>query len=142
MTLSFQIWQQRYVQRLKTRSAYVFWQTTTFITIGLGMLTTILISLSSTTVGQGPGTPQQIIRVLAIVFPAVGTAAAAVIAFYGPQNEWSHSSRMLDSLTQLHDEMALGVWRLPDCSAAAASADEKGKLTEWTNTYTKATANL
>jgi len=141
MNLSFQIWKERYTQRLKTRSAYSFWQITTFVTIGLGMLTTILISLSSTTAGQGQGKPQQIIRTLAIVFPAVGTAAAAVIAFYGPQNEWSHSSRVFDSLSQLHDDMALGVWRLPDCSGAVASVDEKTKLTDWTNSYLKATAS-
>jgi hypothetical protein len=94
--------QERIVLRKKAKSAYVFWQTTTVITIFLGMFTTILVSMSSTEFGRGDGNTQRLIRILAIVFPALGTAAAAVFAFYGPQAEWSQASRTLASITQLH----------------------------------------
>jgi hypothetical protein len=117
MQLSYALWSQRYSLRLKTQDAYLFWQVTTFITIALGMLTTILISLSSTALGQGEGRPQRAIRILAIVFPALGTASAAMIAFYGPQADWSQASRTLASLTQLAGKMSFGVWDL-DCYEA------------------------
>ena len=112
LTLSQALSAQRITLRSAADSAYRFWEVTSVLTITLGMFTTILVSLSSTEFGRGDGPTQKLIRVLAIVFPALGTAAAAVIAFYGPQAEWGQASRTLASLTQLHGQMAIGVWEL------------------------------
>jgi hypothetical protein len=68
--------------------------------------------------------PQRLIRVLAIIFPALGTATAAVISFYSPQAEWGQASRTLASEAQLHDQMALTVWRLP---CPTADTDDSAK---------------
>jgi hypothetical protein len=112
LALSQAISVQRLALRDEADSSYRFWEATSVVTIMLGMFTTILVSLSSTEFGRGNGRTQKVIRVLAIVFPALGTAAAAVIAFYGPQAEWGQASRTLASLTQLHGQMAIGVWEL------------------------------
>jgi hypothetical protein len=110
--LSKELASQRIVLQSKAQEAYSLWQVTSLITIALGMLTTIFVAMSSTEFGRGDGRSQRVIRVLAIVFPALGTAAAAAITFYAPQAEWSQASRTLASLTQLHGQMALGVWNL------------------------------
>src|SRR5262249_10572995 len=94
------------------KSAYSFLQFTTIFTILVGLITTILVSLSSTDFGKGDSRAAKTLRVLAIVFPAIGTASAAVIAFYGPQAEVSRATHVLASVRQLHDQMALGVWNL------------------------------
>jgi hypothetical protein len=111
LTLSISLTNQRYSQRVKAQDAYMLWQLGSVIIVALGMITTILVSLSSTEFGRGDGKAQRIIRVLAIVFPALGTAAAAVVAFYGAQAEWNQASRSLASLTQLHGQMVWGVAR-------------------------------
>jgi hypothetical protein len=110
--LSKELSEQRVGLIPKVRSAYFFWQLATLISIAIGMITTILVSVSSTEFGRGDGPHQRLIRVLAIIFPALGTATAAVISFYSPQAEWGQASRTLASETQLHDEIALTVWKL------------------------------
>jgi hypothetical protein len=120
----------------KVRSAYFFWQLATLISIAIGMITTILVSVSSTEFGRGDGQPQRLIRVFAIIFPALGTATAAVISFYSPQAEWGQASRTLASETQLHDEIALTVWKLtcpaPNDSSAKPLTDD---LEIWAKRY-------
>jgi uncharacterized membrane protein YgcG len=103
---------------------YFFLQFAALISIAIGMITTILVSVSSTEFGRGDGTPQRLIRVFAIIFPALGTATAAVISFYSPQAEWGQTSRTLASETQLHDQMALTVWRL---ACPTADTDDSAK---------------
>jgi hypothetical protein len=84
----------------------------TFIGIGMGMITTIVVSMSSTEFGRGAGRVQTLLRLLAISFPIIGTAVSGVIAFYSPQEKWNQARRTLASLTQLHAQMAVGVWNL------------------------------
>ena len=122
----------------KVRSAYLFWQLATLISIVIGMVTTILVSVSSTEFGRGDGPPQRLIRVLAIIFPALGTATAAVISFYSPQAELGQASRTLASETQLHDEIALTVWKLacptPDADDSSAKP-LTDNLENWSKRY-------
>ena len=102
------------------------------------MITTILVSVSSTEFGRGDGPRQRLIRVLAIIFPALGTATAAVISFYSPQAEWAQASRTLASEAQLHAEIALTVWKLTclttdtDDSTAKPLTDN---LEHWSKRY-------
>lgn len=129
---------QRVSLREKAQSSYMFWQVTSLITIALGMVTTILVSFSSTEFGRGDGPSQRIIRILAIVFPALGTAAAAVVAFYQPQADWGQSSRTLASLTQLHGQVAVGIWKL-ECVETLESKDQikhvNTQFEEWSKLY-------
>jgi hypothetical protein len=110
--LSKELSEQRIGLIPKARSAHFFWEVATVISIAIGMITTILVSVSSTEFGRGDGRSQRLIRMFAIIFPALGTATAAMISFYSPQTEWGQASRTLASETQLHDQMALTVWRL------------------------------
>lgn len=113
MALNNSLTRQRSYLDRKMKSSYNFLEIATIVTISIGLITTILVSISSTEFGRGDGTQQRTIRILAIVFPALGTAVAAVIAFYSPQAQWTQASRTLASITQLHSQMALGVWKLP-----------------------------
>jgi len=136
--LSKGLLEQRLRLMPKVRSAYFFWQWATLISIAIGMITTILVSVSSTEFGRGDGPSQRLIRVLAIIFPALGTATAAVISFYSPQVEWGQASRTLASETQLHEEIALTVWKLtcptPDTDDSSAKP-LTDNLESWSKRY-------
>jgi hypothetical protein len=120
----------------KVRSAYVFFEITTLVSITIGMITTILVSISSTDFGRGDGKYQRLIRVLAIIFPALGTATAAVIGFYSPQAAWGQASRTLASVTQLHDHMALAVWKVTCPTADTNDSALTPVLDDWSRRYT------
>ena len=121
----------------KARAAYYFWEVTSLATICIGMITTILISVSSTEFGRGDGRNQRLIRVLAIIFPALGTAAAAAIGFYSPQTEWGQASRTLASEGQLHGQMALAIWNLtcPKSDGDEASDLLGNAIDGWSKRY-------
>ena len=135
--LSKELSEQRVELIPKVRSAYSFWQLATLLSIAIGMITTILVSVSSTEFGRGDGPHQRLIRVLAIIFPALGTATAAVISFYSPQAEWGQASRTLASETQLHDEIALTVWKLtcPTTDADDSVKPLTDRLENWSKRY-------
>jgi hypothetical protein len=135
--LSKDVFEQRLSLTQKVRSSYSFLKTTTLVSVFIGMITTILVSISSTEFGRGDGRSQRLIRVLAIVFPALGTATAALIGFYNPQAEWAQASRTLAAETQLHGQMALEVWKLP-CPKIDADVDARpltDDLDEWSKRY-------
>jgi hypothetical protein len=134
--LSKALSEQRVRLMPKVRSTYFFWQLATLISIAIGMITTILVSVSSTEFGRGDGPPQRLIRMLAIIFPALGTATAAVISFYSPQAEWGQASRTLASETQLHDEIALTVWKLT-CPTPEADDSSAKPLTDNLDSWSK-----
>jgi hypothetical protein len=138
LQLSRNIGFERVLLRKKISDSYFFLQIAILLTIGIGMITTILVSLSSTEFGRGDGTVQRVVRVLAIVFPALGTATAAVIAFYSPQSTLSQSSRTLASLTQIQQQMAIEVWNLKGCNPKnptdADNALQK-PLKDWESRY-------
>ena len=135
--LSKALSEQRVALMPKVRSTYFFWQLATIISIGIGMITTILVSVSSTEFGRGDGPNQRMIRVLAIIFPALGTATAAVVSFYSPQVEWGQASRTLASETQLHDQIALTVWKLtcPTSDTDDSAKPLKDNLDNWSKRY-------
>lgn len=137
LALSQSLASRREAFSTRADSAFKFWEVTSIVTITLGMFTTILVSMSSTEFGRGDGPIPRAIRILAIIFPALGTASAAVIAFYSPQAEWSQASRTLASLTQLHGQMAIGVWKL-NCIKAEEdqhAAKVATTLDEWSRRY-------
>jgi hypothetical protein len=59
-----------------------------------------------------------------------------VIAFYGPQAEWSQSSRTFASLSQLHGQMALDIFKIEDCQPAPPKDSDLAKQLEiWGKNY-------
>ena len=72
------------------------------ILIGLG--TTIFAGLRGDDSGVS-GDWKNAVRVLAIVFPALGAAVAAVAAVYVPREQFIRTSQALTNLQQLHAEV-------------------------------------
>lgn len=137
-SLSAILFRHRVELDARVKATYEIMEIATIATILIGLMTTILVSISATEFGRGDGLRQRIIRIAAIVFPALGTAVAAVIAFYSPQAQWSQASRTLASLTQLHSQMALAVWKLPciDQDSDPNRAGVLAQIDEWANRYT------
>jgi hypothetical protein len=126
----------RFNEQIKAEKAYSFWQLTTLLSIAIGAITTVLVSLSSTGFGKEGAPFSGAIRLLAIGFPALGTAVAAVVGFYSPQSEWNQSSRTLASAAYLHGQVALTMWKL-DCADKGADAAKalEDQIVAWTKQY-------
>jgi hypothetical protein len=130
----------------KVRTTRSYAEFASWTTVILGLITTILVGLSSSDLikGQQPSSQpssqiHQITRILALIFPAITTAAAAIVSYYSPQTEWSQANRTLASLTQLHDDIALNVWNLTcptswDRASDALSAFSNA-MKEWSKRY-------
>jgi hypothetical protein len=133
--LSYAIAKHRVEARTKTQAAYALWQFSTLTTIVIGLVTTIVVSLSATEFVKN-GRIALAVKVLAIVFPVIGTAFAAIIAFYGPQAEWSQSSRTFAALSQLHGQIALDIFKIEDCPPVPLKESELAKQLEtWGKNY-------
>ncbi|MGZ5900974.1 MAG: hypothetical protein ACXWK3_14645 [Reyranella sp.] len=133
--LSYAIAKQRVEARTKAQAAYALWQFSTLTTIIIGLVTTIVVSLSATEFVKN-GRIALTVKVLAIVFPVIGTAFAAIIAFYGPQAEWSQSSRTFAALSQLHGQIALDIFKIEDCPPSPTKDSELAKQLEtWGKNY-------
>ena len=89
----------------ETHAAIMQW-----VIILLGLLTTIVVSLSSTEYGKGEERVAKNLRLTAIMLPAIGTAVAAVNAFYSPSQKAVQAERTLSSLGQLHNQIASESW--------------------------------
>ncbi|ABF12345.1 hypothetical protein Rmet_5486 (plasmid) [Cupriavidus metallidurans CH34] len=118
---------------LAAANAYLVLQIATLVAIALGLATTVLVSLSSTEFGKGDGRTARAIRILAIVFPALGTATAAVAAFYAPGQSYARASQALAGFRQVHDQIAsdLGELTCPTSSDPGAANDLSAKLAGW-----------
>ncbi|WP_157376228.1 hypothetical protein [Burkholderia ubonensis] len=136
-SLSSSIIGKRRAADKKLSSAYVIAQAGSFLSILIGLLTTILVALSSSEVGKRADRMGVRIRVGALVMPAIGTAVAAVIAFYDPYGNLARQSQLASGLQQLHKQIAFGVLQF-DCPKSATSAipgPYKQKLDLWTQKY-------
>lgn len=136
-TLSKNATNRRMYWSNRADKSYSEWQLATWTTIAIGMATTVFVSLSTTEFGRGDGRSQRVVRTLAIVFPALGTATAAVVGFYGAQADWSQSTRSLASLSQLHGQISIDVWKQP-CIKMANDENERNLiavLDGWTKRY-------
>ena len=121
----------------KASDSYLQLQYIQWFIIFIGLVTTVVVSVSSTELFGKVDTPRgKWLRFLAIFLPALGTAVAAINAFYNPRDDWNKAANTLANLAQLHGQMAVGIW-----SVECPSGDEKGrkplvdKLEEWTKRY-------
>jgi hypothetical protein len=119
----------------RVSSTYRFWQVASLISILLGMLTTIVVSMSTTDFGHGDTPTAVLIRLCAIILPALSTAAAAAFAFYGPQTTWAQATRTLTSLAQLHGQIALEVWGLDPADSEEGKNKMSSALDGWSKRY-------
>jgi hypothetical protein len=118
----------------KVWSWHIFGSILTISSIIVGMITTILVSVSSTQFGRNPGNTQGLIRFAAVLFPAVGTAVAGISGFYNPKAELIQTARTLASETQLHDQIALVVSGSP-CLQTDSDVSLSKSIDGWTNRW-------
>jgi len=104
---------QRFDLDQRVSSSFTYLQYIQWLTILIGLVTTVVVSVSSAELlGPTDSRNGKFIRVLAIILPAFGTAVAAVNSFYNPRDEWNRASNTLASLSQLHGQIATGIWAL------------------------------
>jgi hypothetical protein len=120
----------------KANDSYLQLQYIQWLTILIGLVTTVVVSISTTELFGKVDTPLgKGLRFLAIFLPALGTAVAAVNAFYNPRDDWNKAANTLANLTQLHGQMSVGIWAL-DCPTDETSRKPVvAKLEEWTKRY-------
>jgi hypothetical protein len=136
--LSSGIYRQRIASALSVRAAYTETQIIQWIIIALGFLTTVVVSLSTLDLIKGRKLELPL-RIFAIVLPVVGTAAAAINAFYNPSQELGAAKRSLASLGQLHDQIASEIWTLRCVRSTdpldKAWTDTNAKIVQWSKRY-------
>jgi hypothetical protein len=123
--------------KLQAHDLYVYLQLGTLLSIAIGMLTTIFVSISSTEFGRGEGRPQKSIRVAAIILPILGTAVSGVMAFYAPAQSWNQAARTLASISQLHAQMSVAVSGLKciDPQDKENVSKAQSMLNDWSKRY-------
>ena len=120
LLLSKSIAQSRFDDHDKARAMYALLQFTTFFTVLISAFTTVFIALSTSTILEDCRAHiKRNISILALVFPALGTGAVAIVALYAPQSRWAQSSRSLATETQIHGQMATTIWNVK-CEASAS----------------------
>jgi hypothetical protein len=111
--------------------------------VGLGAITTILISVKSISNAQTRKNQNWYfwIGIFAIIFSAVATATSALNSFYGPREAYYKSGRSLSALRQLHADIVARVASTTDTEHPencpkfdpTKKDDENGKLVQdWT----------
>jgi hypothetical protein len=109
--------------------------------VGIGAITTILISIKSIAPPDSPGKAISLslwVGILAIIFSSIGTATSALNSFYGPRESYLKSERSLSALRQLHSEIAAKIASSTDPDKCpklnpASKDDPYGKqIQDWT----------
>ncbi|WP_165931914.1 DUF4231 domain-containing protein [Neorhizobium sp. JUb45] len=112
--MSAEIVQKRYEFQNENDRNYKYMQYSTFATIIIGMLTTAFISLSSSKIFKDESNISATVQILAILLPAIGTALAAVVAFYNPTEKYARAKQASTSLGQLHRDISTEIYKI-DC---------------------------
>lgn len=120
--------QRRYLA-IRTTEVYSTLENFAILTIIIGLLTTVVVSVSTANIFSNTSVSTTF-RVLAIIFPALGTAFGAVQAFYNPATELGQLSASAQGLKQLQAEIASTIWAV-DCSKGEKEDDLSKKLEFW-----------
>jgi hypothetical protein len=112
IALSNTIYEQILAAGANERSANRLGERLQWATIAIGLFTTILASLNASDFFKEYPTFRRGIQMFAIVFPALGTAAGALGAFYNPHGHEVADGRTLSDLSLLDDQISLSVWKL------------------------------
>jgi hypothetical protein len=119
----------------KVRDLYSELQWMQWIIIVIGFFTTALVAVSATEFGKGDGRAAKSIRILAVVFPALGTAVAALNAFYAPREQYGQATHTLASLVQLHHQIAVETLGSLCTDENDARKAFELKLVQWNKRY-------
>lgn len=143
-TLSKSILYKRINIDRKVSSAYSVAQIGVFLSILIGVLTTVLVALNSSDYGKLQTKAGTFIRVGALALPAIGTAVAAAIAFYDPNGNLARQSQVVAGLQQLHSQIVAGAWKF-SCARNVndpTSLDAATRLDAWNQRYQELVASV
>jgi hypothetical protein len=112
----------------------------TWAGILIGLITTVLVGLRASTLADGKGFWPSTITVLAIAFPAIGTAVAAMLAFESPREEIARSAQQLAALRRVHTQIATEVRALPCQNAEQVVKAVTTAYPQWVRLYQEAQA--
>ena len=124
--------------------AYMLDEVGALTMILLGLATTVLVALSSTELGKQENRTGLTIRTGALVCPAIGTAAAAMIAFYDPSGTFARQNQVAAGLQQLHAQMSNVVWSFKPIANPGESIpnDMAARLDGWAQRYQELIASV
>jgi hypothetical protein len=142
--LSSEILHRRIAIDDRVSKAYALAQIGALTAILIGLLTTVLVALSSSDFGKQQTRTALTIRIGALVSPALGTAAAAVIAFYDPNGTLARQSQVAAGLQQLHAQISNAVWSLTPIAKPEdpVPSDFAARLDAWTQRYQELIASI
>jgi hypothetical protein len=112
----------------------------TWAGILIGLITTVLVGVRAATFASGTGFWPGTITVLAIAFPAIGTAVAAIAAFYAPADEIARSTQHLAALRRVHVQIATEASTVPCDTRESVLTGVATKLPAWFRLYQEAQA--
>ena len=139
--LTSTILDQRMMLNRAATDAYTKTQWATWITIGLGLLTTIVVALSSAEFNGPAGRAGSMLRWFALCLPPIGTAVAAMVAFYSPAEGYGKIHQAVDALGALHREVAtISRYECPKTIKESAVADAAAKVAKATESARAAEA--
>ncbi|TAV44984.1 hypothetical protein [Rhizobium leguminosarum] len=110
--------------------------------IVLGMATTIVSALNSSELGAGSGRTAIVIKVTAIMLPALGTMVTAFAALYASSDQAAAKAQLLYNLSALNSEMNEAYLAAP-CPVTAATnlSDMEAKFVNWSKRLSEIVAN-
>lgn len=134
--LSRSITQQRMLLSERVAGAQRLEARCKWITVLIGLITTVLVALNSSELFKDQPRTSMAVRLGALSFPALGTAAAALLAFYDPSGTLARLNQTTTGLQQLHGHMATGLWAHAG-PKDDVSADEKlnDRVAAWAQRY-------
>lgn len=109
----------------------------TWVTVLIGLLTTAMVALSTTSLVSKADNKGRWITLSALVLPAIGTAVAAIVAFYEPSAVLASRKAVAASAEQLHLHMTQNVWALK-CFAKAddeLGPEQKALFDSWSQRF-------
>ena len=135
--LSSTLMNQRVTFDLAVSRAYVVAQVGTWLTVVIGLLTTIFVGINSSDLIQKDSSTGIGIRLGTLCLPAIGTAVAAIIAFYNPSGQLARLSQQTTALQQLHAQLVGGFWKSPCLQNLSdkAAKDVDERVDAWPQRY-------
>lgn len=115
---------QRMVLYERMETNYSRLQVAKWAAVIVGLITTVLISLSATELGKGDALGPRMLRTFAIIFSALATAVAAISAFYNPDVELGNARRAFAAVKLLQGQIARDLMEIP-CSPIPGDQTEK-----------------
>lgn len=118
-------------------NAFIRAELATWASVAIGLLTTIIVALNSTELVDKATNKGRWIRISALALPAIGTAAAAVIAFYEPSALLTIRKSQAAAAEQLHIQIGQGVWKMPCFKTADAplSPEQTAMFDTWSQRF-------